>query len=757
MKKSRLGFFAKLLAAVAVISLVPLIFMGIRLIDINRITLKRMVMEQHISAASGAAYKVDSYFDGLSKSLIFITQAQSLGTLSGAGRRQMLKALISSSAGIESAALLSRSGKEKIKFYNPSLTEDSSSVNYSEKDEFKSALAGDPSAGRPYLAVGGVCINAAYPSGDEILFITASLDELFDEIQNTRIGRAGRLLLVDGEGRILSSRGADAESASFRLGGLAAAGADAPVRTPEQNGRRGGREVFGSVRAHPLIADFLSSRSPGAGDFVLDGRKMSGAYAPAKTMGWAVIVEEPYEDAYYSLFLMKRNAVLWLLAAALAALFMAFFAAKSVTKPVRELIAAASGIASGDFSKEVKVSSRDEIGELAKTFNTMSLKLKEYNEMQIDKIIAEKTKTQAVIFSIFDGLILTDYDGKILLANAQAERILGLSGLEEGNQIVDYLKGGASGLKVFFEDVAKNRDKNIVREFSFDQSSSGASFAKAQTAAVRTEDGKELGTVTVFRDISLEKELDGMKEFFMQAIAHDLRNPLTSITGFLELVGMDREGSLSEKQKRYIAAMGSETERLQSMINDILDAAKLEAGKMTPVIKSVPVNFLVSNVIEGLAGMSVKKGIELKSEMPSKSPRLNADAELLQRVIVNLTANALKFTPKGGNVLVWVSESERAVRVGVKDTGQGMPRDACEKIFDKFQRLPGALSGGTGIGLTISREIVKAHSGKIWAESEPGKGSTFIFEIPKNLKEMKAGLKPFLPCLSLLRQQRLLF
>ncbi len=697
MKNIRLGFFAKFLAALAGISLVPLLFMGIRLIDINRITLKRMVMEQHISAASGAAYKVDSYFDSLSKSLIFITQSQSLKTLPEASRTQMLKALISSSGSIESAALLSLSGREKIKFYNPSLTEDSPLVDYSRTDEFKAALAGSPAAGKPYISRDGVRINAAYPTGDEILFITASLDDLFSEIANTRVGRAGRAALIDGEGRILSSRG----------------------------------EIFKSVRAHPLISDFLSSHSRGARDFVIDGSKMSGAYAPAKIMGWAVIVEEPYADAYYSLFLMKRNAALWLLAAALAALTGAFFAAKSVTKPVRELISAASGIASGDFSRGVRISSRDEIGELAKTFNKMSVRLKEYNEMQIDKIIAERTKTKAVIFSIFDGLILTDYDGKILLANEQAERILGLSALKEGDHIFDYLKNGKSGLKNFFDEVAQNRDKNIVREFSFG-AGAGAAFAKAQTAPVRTEDGRALGTVTVFRDISLEKEIDGMKEFFMQAIAHDLRNPLTSISGFIDLMGMKSAGSLSEKQQHYLSAMGRETGRLQTMINDILDAAKLEAGKMTPVIKSVPVNFLVANAVEGLSGMAVKKGVELKSEMLPISPKINADGELIQRVIVNLIANALKYTPKGGRVIVKVSENPHSARVEVKDTGQGMPPESCEKIFDKFQRLPGALSGGTGIGLTISREIVKAHGGKIWAESELGSGSNFIFEIAKN-------------------------
>lgn len=701
MKNIRFGIFAKYLSALALISLVPLLLMGIRLININRITLKRMVMEDHISAAALAAYKVDSYFDSLSKSLALITQSHSLGAFSGEQLPRTLRALISSSRSIESAALISRSGKEKNKFYNPALGQDSPAVEYSRKDEFKSALAGSPAAGSPYVGAGGVRINAAYPSGDGILFITASLDELFSEIKNTGVGRSGRVILIDGEGRILAAAG----------------------------------EAFGSVRAHPLVAEFISSRVSAARDFVLDGRKMSGAYAPAKIMGWAVIVEEPYDDAYYSLYLMKRNAVLSLLAVALGALLMAFFAAKSVTKPIRELIVAASFIGGGDFSRGVKVSSGDEIGELAATFNKMSAKLKEYNEMQIDRIIAEKSKTKAVIFSIFDGLILTDYDGKILLANAQSERILGLSGLKEGNLITDYLKDCDAGLRDFFEEVAKNRGKNIVREFSFGQGRSGVSFAKAQTASVRTEAGADLGTVTVFRDISIERELDGMKEFFMQAIAHDLRNPLTSISGFIELMGIKSAGVLSEKQKHYLSAMAKETERLQDMINDILDAAKLEAGKMSPVIKSVPVNFLVSNVIEGLSGMAAKKGVELKSVMPAESPRVNADGELIQRVIVNLVANAVKFTPKGGEALVKVSKVRNAVRVEVRDTGPGMPKDSCEKIFDKFQRLPGALAGGTGIGLTISREIVKAHSGKIWAESEQGKGSNFIFEIPDGLPQ----------------------
>ncbi|MEA2081902.1 MAG: ATP-binding protein [Elusimicrobiota bacterium] len=701
MKKLRMGFFAKFLTAVAFITLVPLLFMGIKLIDINRVALKRMVMERHMALASGAAYRVDSYFTGLSKSLRFLAQAYARDMLSGESRIRAVKAFISSSESIESVALVSLAGREKIKFYNPAFAEDSIPADYQENGEFKSALAGSPSLGRPYLAPGGVRINAAYPAAGEILFITVSLDELFSEIQKIGVGRSGRVLLVDGEGRILASGGAD-------------------------------RDIFGSVMAHPLIAAFLGSRVTGARDFVSRGTKMSGAYEPVEIRGWAVIVEEPYEDAYYSLFLMKRNAVLWLAAAALAALGMAFFAAKSVTRPVRELIAAASGIASGNFSRGVRVSSHDEIGELAKTFNEMSARLKEYNEMQIDKLLAEKTKTEAVIFSIFDGLILTDYEGRILLANAQAERILGLPGLEEGKRIADYMKTGDRELKSFFEDVSKNRDKNIVREFSFAPSAAGVSFAKAQTASVRTKDGREIGTVTVFRDISIEKELDGMKEFFMQAIAHDLRNSLTSISGFIDLMSMKTAGGLNAKQEHYLSAMAKETERLQAMINDILDAAKLEAGQMMPVIKNVPVNFLAANAIEGLTGMALGKGVELKSEMPPKSPRIDADGELVQRVIVNLIANGIKFTPAGGSVLVRVSENDRSSRVEVKDTGQGMPKDSCVKIFDKFQRLPGALSGGTGIGLTISREIVKAHSGKIWAESEMGKGSSFIFEIPKN-------------------------
>ncbi|PIV17751.1 MAG: hypothetical protein COS41_06750 [Elusimicrobia bacterium CG03_land_8_20_14_0_80_50_18] len=701
MKKISFGIFAKFLSALAVISLVPLFLTGLRLININRVTLKRMVMEKHISAASLASYKVDSYFDSLSKSLLLITNARTLGSLSGEQLPQTLRALISSSRSIASAALVSCAGREESKFYNPALTRETPPSDYSRKEEFISAREGKPAAGKPYVSAGGLRINAAYPAGEKILFITASLDELFSEIKNTVVGRSGQLMLVDSEGRILTSRA----------------------------------DAFGTVLAHPLIGDFISSRVTAARDFVLAGKKMSGAYAPVMTMGWAVIVEEPYEDAYYSLFLMKRNAVLSLLAVAITALLMAFFAAKSMTKPITELTAAASGIAGGDFSKGVKVSSGDEIGELADTFNRMSVRLKEYNEMQIDRIVAEKTKTKAVIFSIFDGLILTDYDGKILLANSQAERILGLSGLEEGNNIADYVEDSGSGLKEFFKEVSANSGKNIVKEFSFDPDRGGATFAKAQTAPVLTESGAALGTVTVFRDISIEKKLDAMKEFFMQAIAHDLRNPLSSISGFIDIMTMQNADSLSAKQKHCLAVMEKETRRLQSMINDILDAARLEAGKMTPLIRSVPVNFLASNAIEGLSGMALQKGVELKSELPPESPRLNADGELIQRVIVNLLANAVKFTPQGGEVTLEVSRRESSVRVEVRDTGQGMPKEACEKIFEKFHRIPGALAGGTGIGLTISREIVKAHSGRIWAESELGKGSNFIFEIPDGLPQ----------------------
>jgi len=703
MKKLRLKFFPKFMILMFFTSVAPLAFLGYKLIDINRLSMKRMVMQRNIALAENLAFKIDSYFAGLSKSLIFISQSQKLKEMTQDAKMQIMRVLLTSSGDIETIALVSEIGVESTKLYNPNLVKNPFYVNRSKDTEFLAAKAGgSPVLGSVYRRDGNPVINVAYPFGHEVLFLTVRLDKIFSEIENVKIDETGFAFLVDEKGRILAH----------------------PDKEIELKSEDYSKNV--------LVKSCLYSGSSGTSEFLRKSKRIAGSYAPVEIMKWGVITETPYSEAYHSIILMKKVAMGWIAFIIIFAATGAFFTARSITKPILSLSDVSKKIAGGNFNQSVSIKTNDELEDLAGNFNAMSRKLKIYNEMQIDKIIAEQTKTKAVIFSIFDGLILTDYEGNILLANEQAEKMLRLKTLSVGASIFNYLSTKQTELRKFFQDVISEKGKNIIREFNLSEGEYKR-FAKTQTVNVKTDKNEEIGTVTVFRDITLEKEIDEMKDNFVHSITHDLKNPLTSIMGFMDLIKLKKAGDITEKQEKYLTSMQREAQRLLGMINDILDVAKLEAGKMTLNIAEINVNFLISNALESLAGTAMKKNIELKKEVPQTPVKINADGELLQRVIINLMGNSLNYTPSGGTITVSGRDLKDKVRIEVTDTGIGMPPEYCLKIFEKFQQVQGQSKGGTGLGLTISREIIRAHKGKIWAESEVGKGSRFIFEIPKGL------------------------
>jgi len=230
-------------------------------------------------------------------------------------------------------------------------------------------------------------------------------------------------------------------------------------------------------------------------------------------------------------------------------------------------------------------------------------------------------------------------------------------------------------------------------------------------------------------------ELDRLKQSFLQQITHDLRLPLTSIHGYAEMISEGTSGPVTPKQIEQLRAVQESSDRLGEYIDDILDLAKLEAGGMTVERKPVALESVLRSAAVLLDAGVIEHGIRLDIRCEPELPLVPADADLLRRAAANLLGNALKFTPKGGSITVEARRDDPgAVRVSVSDTGPGIPQEKLEKVFDKFFQVTEtkgvARQAGTGLGLTIAREIVQAHGGKIWAQSEPGRGATFIFTLP---------------------------
>jgi signal transduction histidine kinase len=229
------------------------------------------------------------------------------------------------------------------------------------------------------------------------------------------------------------------------------------------------------------------------------------------------------------------------------------------------------------------------------------------------------------------------------------------------------------------------------------------------------------------------RELSAMKEEFLALTTHDLRSPLTVISGVINFFTSGRLGDMTPEQKNMVAMMERNTQNLIELVNDLLDASKLESGTMRLDAATIELRGLVGEMKEQMQPLAREKEISLEEDVPEDLPPLRADRAKLRRVLVNLVSNALKFTPKGGRVRLGAAREGGFVRVSVSDTGVGIPREDLHDIFDKYAQARSRATRsekGTGLGLYITRQLVELHGGKISVQSEVGKGSTFSFTIP---------------------------
>ncbi|MHC1569932.1 MAG: sensor histidine kinase, partial [Candidatus Syntropharchaeales archaeon] len=232
------------------------------------------------------------------------------------------------------------------------------------------------------------------------------------------------------------------------------------------------------------------------------------------------------------------------------------------------------------------------------------------------------------------------------------------------------------------------------------------------------------------------KKLDSLKTDFLNIASHELRTPLTSIRGFAEFVADEMLGELNEKQKNALSKVVSNSDRLIRLINNMLDMSKIRSGKLKLSITELDISELIRDVVADMKLLAEKKNISCTIDTPD-SVVIRGDRDRIEQVLVNLLSNAIKFTPDGGSVSVTAVDCGDCVRVRVSDTGAGIAPDDLAHIFEEFWQAE--KSRGTGLGLTITANIVREHGGAIWAESEVGAGSTFGFKLPKKAPQRSSN------------------
>jgi signal transduction histidine kinase len=257
------------------------------------------------------------------------------------------------------------------------------------------------------------------------------------------------------------------------------------------------------------------------------------------------------------------------------------------------------------------------------------------------------------------------------------------------------------------------------------------------TSPLCEKDKRPFGVVTTFMDVTSLAELDKMKSSFISTVSHELRTPLTSVKMGIELLLEEIPGSITEKQRELLTASKEDCDRLIRLINDLLDLSRLETGRAKMEFREANLVSLIEDVVVSLKSQGDEKGVDVVTEFPSQTIKCMCDVDRIREVVTNLVNNAIKFTDKGGVVTISAKDQDDSVLVSVKDTGIGIHPDNVEKIFSKFHRIESGYAyeeEGTGLGLAICKEIIEAHKGKIWVESEYLKGSDFMFTIPKSIE-----------------------
>ncbi|HUI63850.1 MAG TPA: ATP-binding protein [Bacteroidota bacterium] len=402
--------------------------------------------------------------------------------------------------------------------------------------------------------------------------------------------------------------------------------------------------------------------------------------------------------------------------------------------PAENLTERVKQIGAGQLDLKIDVLSDDEIGQLSREFNKMTERLKRFEQMNIEQILAEKRKSEAIVDSISDGLIVTDAGMTILHMNRV---IADLFGVDEKRSI------GLPAATVIRDERMINliRSPNDRRREGKDvrlntlQFSRGEKqfFYRPKITTLYDGEGKVYGVLTLLQDVTQFKELDRMKSDFIATLSHEFRTPLTSINMSVDILNQGILGTLNDRQRELIDSAREDCFRLTKLARELLQLSKLESGKIELRDEELNLLSVVDFSLRPLQLMFTEKNIHLVTDVAPDIPPLVADEQQLSWVITNLVSNAWKNTDAGGTVTVRAREQGESLLVQVVDTGHGIPADDLERIFDKFvqiKRSSDTTPGSVGLGLSIAKEIVELYGGRIWAESEIGKGSTFSFLLP---------------------------
>jgi len=583
--------------------------------------------------------------------------------------------------------------------------------------------------------VGFVAISLAAAG----LYLSRALERVAIEVLEGRLTVAARVLHDEAVGAVQSGASARAGEA-FVERAAHATGMRVSLILP------GGRVLADSERPGEAVATMDNHADRPEVRAALDGRAGSAVRRSATldvpliyvalplNQGGRVVgilrLAEPISAVTASYERLRGAALAGGAVALVVALGIGLFVAGRVTRPVVEMQDVARQMSEGRFDVRAPARSPDEIGTLGRSLNVMASRLRE----KIGDLESEQAKATAVLDAMVEGVIATDGHEHVILINERARRIfdLGVSRVE-GRSLLEVVRN------VNLHDVlVAGREAAAGGVVSREIRLAEPADRVLQIHAVRLRvAGDDRGVVMILHDITELRRLEQVRTEFVANVSHELRTPLTAIQGYLETL---LDGALEEREhaRKFLEIVFRHTERLGRLTDDLTDLSNIELGKVSLRLEATSVGDIAESVLAIIAPRASAGQVKVEARLPADLPQVLADRDRLSQILINLVDNAVKYTPKGGQVTVDGRVDDRGmVEVAVRDTGVGIPKADLPRLTERFYRVDKARSrdlGGTGLGLAIVKHLVLAHGGELDIQSELWKGTMVRFTLPSGAR-----------------------
>ncbi|PKM97861.1 MAG: hypothetical protein CVU79_06065 [Elusimicrobia bacterium HGW-Elusimicrobia-3] len=657
--------------------------------------------ELHKGLSRLSAANVDEWLKNTNRNLAFLYEFENPLRGRKVDETQVIQQAARINSDIMSLALVSADGKELFFLQSESVREKKSLASFQAALVAKASDSGVVSTGDPICLRAQTYFPLAYPLVDgRVVVFHFSMDKLLGKINSQKTGASGRVFISDRQGKPLPCQ--DMKGLDYAPGDL--------------------RKVFRSGGRTGTLSKFLFSEE-----------EFAGAYAAIEDLDWAAVSVQSEEELYGK----QRKSIIVFGALAVVifaiAMVVVFLVSNRIIRPINNMVGGVKGfLRTQHLDSVIPAEGWPEIKSLVGVLNRLMLELQAYRAFQLNQIVEEKGKAQALIDTISDGVLLIDDRGSLIYCNNTALKLLGIPKISPEVAVPRSVKNEA-----FFNALTEmlgHKEKYLKTEVDaplVNETSTVTKSFRVISNQFLLATLKRPGRVIIIRDITSEKEIEKAKEDFFHMITHDMRAPLSTLQGYTELL-MKKIGP-SPATDKYLASMLYSSRRLRGMIDDILNVTKLERGTMTLQLDNVDAEALITRIKDNHEPVAGPKNIKLTvAPLPAKI-LVTADPVLLERVITNLMGNSLKFTPGGGSITLSAWEDDKQVFFAVEDTGPGIPEAKRKEIFEKYGQMEEHKSQGFGLGLAMCQLTVQLHKGDIWVESEVGKGSKFIFTVSKTM------------------------